>query len=687
MKKFVSALLLAVVLITMTVHVFASDIEKYSVKLTSEKGVNLYLRKSNYEYLVGQNVEFGYTLIYGYELDEIKAYASKTGEELTLTPYPNSEHIFSFTMPDSDVEIKATVIVPEPGNITVKSNVDGAVMSTNVDKALPGDKVYVYAEVMAGYLPTYAEYTVRGDKRSCTHYNSGLSRYTHYFIMPSGDTEVTVKYEKISKRYTLKVGSDSKGLIALEEDYYLPGSLVTVKVLPQDGITVTGVYINFPISGIDDYTDAKDMGDGTYTFHMPRLNGVVYADYITADDGLRKITCMYDKEYGTVEKSAAKAKKGETVYFYIEPKIGYKVGDIQFNNEETLEEIDYEYDKVLDRYSIVMPDARVICDVDFSISRTTGKHSAELVFDEDLGSVELSSDDNKKGEKVYIYPDPEKGASLDGIKVQPRKSDEKVRVFEDDGEYYFTMPDDDVTVYVEFEEEYDGAVKHYKEKAKKDEEETRSAADESEDKTAADDTEPVTVPDVSAEPQFHICSSKAYTDVNTEAWYHEAVDFVIAAGIMSGYNENTFAPHDTTTRAMIATVLWRMEGSPAPAKKNPFTDVATGEWYTAAVVWAEENGIVNGIGDSLFDPTGEITREQLAAMIYRYAINKGGMLFADTLVLDYPDAYNTSDWAELAMAWCDAVGLIYIRDGMLMPKYPAERAEIAYAMAGLGDGK
>ena len=125
---------------------------------------------------------------------------------------------------------------------------------------------------------------------------------------------------------------------------------------------------------------------------------------------------------------------------------------------------------------------------------------------------------------------------------------------------------------------------------------------------------------------------------------------------------------------MLATVLWRMEGQPAPTGANAFTDVAAGQWYTEAVTWAAEQGIVTGIGNGLFDPNGDITREQLAVMLYRYA----GGAAAGADLSAYPDASSVSSWAVEAMGWAVSNGILSGNEaGQLSPGGAATRAEVA----------
>ena len=173
------------------------------------------------------------------------------------------------------------------------------------------------------------------------------------------------------------------------------------------------------------------------------------------------------------------------------------------------------------------------------------------------------------------------------------------------------------------------------------------------------------------------CPSAVFTDVSVKDWYHLSVDFVAAHDLMGGVGDGLFDPEGTMNRAMLVTVLWRCEGKPTGAK-NPFSDVPAGEWYTDAVAWAAENGIVNGVGDGKFDPTGNVTREQIAVILCRYTEVCG---IADTSkrgdLRGYPDAKDTSEYATDALSWAIAEGLILGSEGKLLPQGDATRAQVA----------
>ena len=140
------------------------------------------------------------------------------------------------------------------------------------------------------------------------------------------------------------------------------------------------------------------------------------------------------------------------------------------------------------------------------------------------------------------------------------------------------------------------------------------------------------------------CQSKAMTDVDKNAWYHEAVDYALAGGIMSGYNATTFGPSDTLSRAMVVQVLYNKEGQPAISGKHAFTDVPADQWFNNAVTWGTQNGVMGGYGDGKFGPNDSVTIEQIAVILWNYSGNPAFSGKADSV-----GAY--SGWAANALAW------------------------------------
>ena len=169
-----------------------------------------------------------------------------------------------------------------------------------------------------------------------------------------------------------------------------------------------------------------------------------------------------------------------------------------------------------------------------------------------------------------------------------------------------------------------------------------------------------------------------FTDVSEKDWFYGDVMFVYENGLMLGTSKTLFSPHGTATRGMMATILWRMEGSPAPKGKNSFTDVEAEKWYADAITWTAENGIFAGYGKDKFGPDDPITREQLAAIFYRYADYKGYDLTVKGNLDKFKDADKITDYAKTAMQWAVGSGLVKGKSGNLLdPQGTATRAEIA----------
>ena len=254
--------------------------------------------------------------------------------------------------------------------------------------------------------------------------------------------------------------------------------------------------------------------------------------------------------------------------------------------------------------------------------------------DETNGSVKLSRSTAASGTTVTVTATPDSGDVVDQVNVTD-KNGNTVRVTDKgDGIYTFTMPASQVWVEVVFAASIDDP-----------------------------DTPRADLP---------------FLDVPAGAWYESAVSYVYKKNIMSGTGETLFSPTVTTTRGMIVSILYRLEGSPDVSGTPAFTDVASDQWYSNAVVWASAHGIVDGYGNGKFGPNDTITREQMASILYRYAKFKKCDVTASADLSGYADAEHISSWARSAMAWANAEGLITgTSNATLNPTGFASRAEVA----------
>lgn len=263
-----------------------------------------------------------------------------------------------------------------------------------------------------------------------------------------------------------------------------------------------------------------------------------------------------------------------------------------------------------------------------SSGKTTYKVTTSAVNN---GGVNASPSSAEKGATITITLSPDKGYKLDKLTVTDGSGKTVSTVKKSDTVYTFTMPASAVNVGVSY-------VK----------------ATETPSKTK-------------------------FNDVSANDWFASAVDYVTGKGMMNGTADNTFSPKANTTRGMVVTVLYRLENQPSTSAAS-FTDVASGAYYANAVAWANANGIVSGYGSGKFGPNDKVTREQLAAILYRYAQYKkyDVSVGEDTNILSYNDAQSISSYAIPAIQWACGAGVVTGKSGSkLDPKGNATRAEVA----------
>lgn len=254
-----------------------------------------------------------------------------------------------------------------------------------------------------------------------------------------------------------------------------------------------------------------------------------------------------------------------------------------------------------------------------------GSYSVSVATAEN-GTVSVSPKNAVPGTTVTVTVTPDEGYELDELIVTDEDGNTIAVKDEGDGKYTFTMPESRVTIKATFVE---------------------------------------------------FGTNLPFTDVSSSAWYADAVRYVYKNGMMNGTSDTEFSPNATTNRAMLVTILHRLENTPSAAASS-FTDVVSGSYYADAVNWAAANGIVNGITATNFAPNTAITREQMATILYRYAQYKGYDVSASNNLSAYTDAANISSYATTAMQWVNAEGLITGNTTTtLNPTGNATRAEVA----------
>ena len=263
-------------------------------------------------------------------------------------------------------------------------------------------------------------------------------------------------------------------------------------------------------------------------------------------------------------------------------------------------------------------------------SSRRGNYSVTLPAKSTGGAVTADSASARRGSAVTLTVTPDAGYHLDTLAVTDRSGGAVALADNGDGTYTFSMPAGPVAV----------------------------------------------------EAEFTACGSARFADLDAAAWYHDYTDYVIAHGLMQGVADATFAPDQSTTRAMVVTTLYRLAGEPGAPRNIAFADVTPSLWYTDAVSWAAANGIVEGYSQDAFGPNDAITREQMVTILRRYAAYKGADVSGQADLTGYTDASAVSDWAREGVTWAVQAGLLQGRSATtLVPGGTSTRAELAAVLA------
>ncbi len=337
---------------------------------------------------------------------------------------------------------------------------------------------------------------------------------------------------------------------------------------------------------------------------------------------------------GIAFASPASAPEGTLITLTAVPNSGYHFdrwevisGDITItNNTFTMPARDVTVKAVFDRDSsggAHHPDAGS------TTTTSSDRYEIETPSDVENGSVKVSPSKAEKGDTVTVTVTPDDGYALDKLAVYDEDGDKLDLNDKGDGKFTFQMPKGDVSIEVSF----------------------------------------APIKDETAD----------FSDVPADAWYAEAVQYVYENGLMTGTSDTTFSPDLTTSRSMIATILWRMAGSPVVNYAMDFADVPADQWYAEAVRWASSEGIVGGYGNGSFGTGDPITREQFAVMLYRFAQKQGYDVSVgeNTNILSYTDVSSVSEYAIPAMQSAVGSGVITGMGDTLAPQGETTRAQAA----------
>lgn len=564
------------------------------------------------QYIQGNTVELSINPDTGYVLDQL--YYVEKGGFFDPQPITNA----SFEMPAHDVIVVAT-FEKVADTYTIGTNVtgNGTVNVSPASTAAAGDWVTVTATPFEGYKLALLNYSFNGHTWTPVKIESGVA-----FEMPAHNITVNAVFVPVSGEYAINVTTDG-GCTVSQPVSAAYGDYVTIDIYMNAGHHLYNVYIDKELVTDDVYWYN---GQWHYSFYMPRHDVDIYVTTTTK----YFVNPVYNIDGGAVEvwvkdasgwDSTIFADKGDWVCFKASPYSGYELGSVSVTGRWSNQSYDVHYNKYDGCYYFKMPGESV----DLSVSFVDGQHR---VYVKDVSNGSLTANVNwaAEGDKVYVTAKPSKGYELTWLSVKAADGT-VLKIYEALGEntYYFYMPDQYVTVSGIFSV---------------------------------------------------VSSGLPFVDVNSGAWYYDAVSFVYNKGIMNGVTSTTFEPNSTITRGMVVTMLWRMAGEPY-VSGGSFSDVASGRYYSTAVAWAAKNGIVDGYSSTVFGVNDPVTREQFATILYRYAKYMGYSTTGSSLT-GYYDANSVSSWARDAMGWAVKNGIITgSGNSRLNPTGTASRAEVA----------
>ncbi len=412
---------------------------------------------------------------------------------------------------------------------------------------------------------------------------------------------------------------------------------ITADVDPVEAgtVTVNGSGTSATVTAGDEVTLAATANSGYRFVGWMEGDQTVSTDttYAFQASSNRSLTAKFEKVYtvtvnasggGTATADKNTAAEGESVTLTATPNSGYHFTGWTSSDGVTFANASSE------STTFTMPAGDVTVTAGFTRISSGSTTYAVTAPDAENGTVRVSPSRASRGTTVTITVTPDEGYELESLTVLDSRDNEIALTDKGDGKYTFTMPSGRVTVEASFAE-------------------------------------------IAPEPL-------PFGDVDDGDWFADAVRFVYESGMMNGVSKTDFAPHATTSRSMIVTILYRLEGEPVVDYAMDFTDVAGDAYYAEAVRWAASEGIVGGYGGGLFGADDAVTREQLAVILYRYAVYKGYdvSIGEDTNILSYADFADLSEYAIPAMQWACGAGIVNgTSESTLAPQGEATRAQVA----------
>lgn len=654
---------------------------------------------------VGDEVTFTVKPNPGYEMDGNLSISGLSG-----TIDNHGDGSYTFTMEGEDVTISvAFKQVAYAINVTQPAH--GKVSTEPEAMAAAGTTVTLSAVPDEGYV--LDKYTVTTGSDIPVPFSGNT------FTMPDDDVTVSATFKKVEtepETHKITVSAPNADIYIVGGADRVEGEVVSFTVKPDSGYKVMGVWAG---------TEKLTAVNGVYSFMMPDNTVAIVVECRPLDwpdwsDWYNIDTWSNSVDGGiSVGNDADMALAGSTVTFRVwhNYRYDYYDYDVYVLNDRTGNRVSLDYSAYYDEYSFTMPDDDVTIYVYFDYA---GRYSITKDVEGDGSIYVRSSADH--GDTVWIEAAPNAGQSLTSLRVfygEPwAYGDKGYYGYWDEAEvkystywdaYYFTMPADDVVVYARFT---DGATVDVITGDHGDAKVSSRYADKGDWVyiTAYPDegyeVDSVTVTDslgrsvkvtelsydyflftmpgtnVDVKVTFRVKDYDVFYDVSRGDWYYKAVRFVHEKGIMEGTGTHYFSPEADLSRGMLATILYRLEGSPAVSGYSGFADVADTAYYAKAVAWAKANGIVNGVTATAYEPDTAVTREELAAILCRYAAFKGkDTAISYDYLAGFSDANTSHVYARPALNWAVAYDIINGQgNGVLAPRATATRAEVAQVL-------
>ncbi len=603
-------------------------------------------------------MESGLTEVGAYDGSEWKLTLldSSRNFSISIAKIEESKIDFSYSGAQTGANEYISVVIEEGGAITYYGRILQLDGMTNGDSGvasltLPADvtfsdttKLYIFNEQYNGgekdntKLTDYASQMIEVDTTAPTltagtatrdsettatvKFTSDEAGTYYYVVVESGETEPTI--ETTGAGTSCANGENAISLTTLSgmgaKDIYIVAKDAVGNI--SDVLKMEIPAYIAPVYDISADTESLDFGTVTEGYEAPAEQTVIITNDGNQPQTLTQPASTSSFEVGTLSK--AELPVGETATFTVRPKAGLPVGS--YSENIVVSGLENTTVSVTANFTVKQ----------FSSGGGTTTYPVQVEENSQNGGVQVSPKNAVPGTLVTVTPQPAPGYEVATLTVLDQYGNEVDVNPLGNGNYSFKMPRSRVKVEATFY------------------------------CTGSE-----------------LCPTHHLADVLVKAWYHDAVDYVVEHGIMTGTSATTFEPNTTLSRAMVAQILYNLEGQPTADGKSSFTD-ASGHWAANAIAWAQKTGVVSGYGNNTFRPNQAVSREELAQMLYNYAQYKGITSPALGDLSKFPDGDEVSDWAQTAMSWANGLGAINgYEDNTLRPGGNTTRAEAASMIMGL----